>query len=224
MPPTQILFAQAPRCCPIDSFVPTLASRFSIIVRDVRRAVEIRLGREPAFATLWPPLCVRLTWVARRFAALAEQFRAGTLKPRRSPSRPISRQPPARRANALPRRHGWLVAMGPSWEVAPFGGQLHHLLTADPEAIALLEAAPQLKRYLRPIARMLAVPPIPALAPPPRPQRHAAARQGPRAPRERRAAIPKPQAAGWPSPPAQPGDTLARMRLGQPPVRPKLRI
>jgi hypothetical protein len=51
-------------------------------------------------------------------------------------------------------------------EAACFGGQLRHLLS-DPEMAALLRAAPQAGRLLRPLCRILAVPPDPKLLPPP---------------------------------------------------------
>jgi len=73
-----------------------------------------------------------------------------------APSRPAAS--PARRR--LPGGFGWLVRLAP--ETTCHGSQLQHLLS-DPEMTALLAAAPQIRRLLRPLCRMLAV------APPPEP-------------------------------------------------------
>ncbi|HEX3347752.1 MAG TPA: hypothetical protein VHS58_06580, partial [Acetobacteraceae bacterium] len=76
----------------------------------------------------------------------------------------------------LPRRFGCLVALVPG-DAVGFGLNLVQLL-AEPEMQALLKAAPQLHRMLRPLCRMLAAQPSPELLPPlpprvpkPRPRR-----------------------------------------------------
>ena len=61
----------------------------------------------------------------------------------------------APRAPALPRRFGWLVVAG-KHEAAGYASQLEHLL-AEPEMAALLDAAPQARRILRPLCRALAI-------------------------------------------------------------------
>src|SRR6185437_15551987 len=70
----------------------------------------------------------------------------------------------------------WLLRLAGhnSYKVAVYGGFLQNLL-ADPEMVALIAAAPQLGRVLRPLCRMLGVDPGPARLPPrsrdPRPPR-----------------------------------------------------
>lgn len=61
----------------------------------------------------------------------------------------------ARPHAALPRRFGWLVAMGGN-EAACYGSQLQALL-ADPEMAAFVAACPQARRVLRPVCRALCV-------------------------------------------------------------------
>jgi hypothetical protein len=55
----------------------------------------------------------------------------------------------------LPRTFGWLVRVAP--EAASYRSQLQHFLS-DPEIATLLSAAPQTRRMLRPLCRMLAIP------------------------------------------------------------------
>jgi len=62
---------------------------------------------------------------------------------------------PAARAVVLPRRFGWLVRAA-SYHAAGYGSQLQTVL-GQPEMVALLMAAPQAERILRPVCRMLAV-------------------------------------------------------------------
>ena len=102
----------------------------------------------------------RLRRMATRFAILAARASAGTLPRRRirgpRPQNP-ARLPPQRQR--LPQGVFWLIRLLP--EAAQFAGQVQHLLS-DPEMAALLAAAPQAGRILRPLCRMLALPPGPA--------------------------------------------------------------
>jgi hypothetical protein len=179
--------------------------RFAAIVRQVCLVLGERLGRHPAYALAWPVLWRRLTFVARRFAVLAAQREAGALPPpRRSPARPVLRAQPSRPRLCFPRRFGWLRAMGPPGAAMPFAGALERLLH-EPQTAALIEAAPQLRAYLRPLCRMLGVPPTDALALPPRPSRRRP--PVPSSPPPPRSAAPKPTRA------CLPGGRL-RSRLG----------
>jgi hypothetical protein len=76
-------------------------------------------------------------------------------------------------------------------EAAAAGSQLRHLL-ADPEMAALIEAAPQMGRLLRPLCRSLGVRLPPGLLPPPR----APKPRKPRSPQPPRPA-PADGAAAW---------------------------
>jgi hypothetical protein len=112
----------------------------------------------PVIILIW----TRLRRAAARFAALAARVRAGAL-PSPAPLRPRAASRPARPRppHRLPGGFAWLVRLAP--EAACFGGQLQHLLS-DPEFAALLAAAPQMGRVLRPLCRMLGVDPPALLA------------------------------------------------------------
>jgi hypothetical protein len=111
----------------------------------------------------------RISAIRRRFALLAEQIRAGTLRPARPrpprPPRPADapgpRARPARprRGPALPRRFGWLIGLVPC-DAATRRSQLQHQFDNNPEMAALLAAAPhEMGRLLRPLCHMLGMQP-----------------------------------------------------------------
>jgi hypothetical protein len=58
-------------------------------------------------------------------------------------------------SSGLPRGFGWLLPLVPQ-EAACFAGQMRGVL-AEPEMVALLAAAPQARRVLRPLCRMLGI-------------------------------------------------------------------
>jgi hypothetical protein len=113
-----------------------------------------------------PPLLLVHAWLKRlvqKFAALVARAEAGTLRPpRRGRHRSPSEGPPGKPRPRWPTNFAWLIKMLPH-EAAYFGSQLQHQFS-QPEMMALLEAAPQAGRLLRPLCRMLAVelPPGPA--------------------------------------------------------------
>ena len=181
------------------------AERFALIIDLLRRAVAAR-NIEGGFAR---PL-IALVWghlgrLGIRFARLAARIAAGRAAiRRRATPRPAAAasarpKPPLR----LPQGVGWLRRLGP--EVRAGASQLQHLLT-DPEMLALIEAAPQMGRILRPLCHMLGVTLPPALVLPPRPA-------APASP-PRRATV-RPSAAAPPA--AAPG---RRRRTSPPLLRP----
>ena len=112
----------------------------------------------PLIVLIW----TRLRRMAGRFAGLAARVAAGTASPRRraSPHPATGRpHPPYRR---LPRGFAWLVRQLPG--TAAGAAQMQYLL-AEPEMAALLAAAPQMGRILRPLCRMLGVRPRPTCSP-----------------------------------------------------------
>ncbi len=159
----------------------------------------------PLILLLWP----RLNRLAIRFTALAARVAAGTAAPRRSTSLRAAGARPRKPYARLPRGFAWVVRMVPG--TAAYGSQLQHLL-ADPEMAALLAAAPQAGRLLRPLCRMLGVRPPPALTPalarPPRPARPSEAPSRP--------------AAVGPASPAAPPATPPRPRAGPDPCAPPM--
>ena len=141
---------------------------FALIMERLCQIVAAQSYRERMAAPLILLIWTRLRRLAARFAALAARVRAGTLRSRaparRAASRPASppASPPPPR---LPNDFAWLVRLV-GWEAAGCGSQLQHLLS-DPEFAALIAAAPQMGRLLRPLCRMLGVdasalpPPLP---------------------------------------------------------------
>jgi hypothetical protein len=178
--------------------VPTgLADRFAAIIDALCLIVAAHGAKDQATATLIALIWTRLRRRGARFAALLARFRAGTLpapRPlrRRAPRVPSDRPPYVR----LPRRPGWLLRMmAPArLPVAPYATYLRQLLD-DPEIAALLAAAPQAARLLRPLLTALSTDPLPEiLRPTPKPTPPAAAApdrvpppDSPDAPRPRRA-------------------------------------
>ncbi len=175
----------------------TPAERFASIIALLCRTVAASIagGRlaGPLIILIWR----RLNRMGIRFAAIAARHDAGTLRPPRR--RPQAPRPPLarpRKPDPLPRGKAWLLRLVP--EAAGGASQLQHLL-ADAEMAALIAAAPQAGRILRPLCRMLGIPLPAALAPPPPPD-------GPIAPC--RAASGRPSPAASP-PPARPAPAPA---------------
>jgi hypothetical protein len=104
----------------------------------------------------------RLGQISQRMERLMARFQAGRLW--RRPARAVvadmavveaTGAPRARAEAVLPVRFGWLVRAA-AWRAAVYGGQLRIVLQT-PEMVALLTAAPQAARILRPLCRMLLV-------------------------------------------------------------------
>ncbi len=182
--------------CLFVLFVPSLsfAESFALIMGNLGRVVARRGG-----APVWEPFVAliygRLSRLAVRFARLAARVQAGVL-PRAAGVRADSERirPVAVR---LPRGFGWLIRMMP--EAAVYGSQLRHLLS-EPGMVALLAAAPQAGRLLRPLCRMLGVEEAAELLPPAPARRKAAEPQAPRAD----AAKPIRRLASWRRPVVKP--------------------
>jgi len=158
--------------CVLCSFMAaplSAADRFACIVASLCRAIAAR-GAAPALAgPLAALLWGRLHRLAARFAAIVARVAVGAGPVvARARRRPAPRPAPVSPRPRLPEGFGWLLRPVP--EAAAYASQLRHLL-ADPEVVALLTAAPQLARLLRPLCRSLGIRPMPALPPPVRPQR-----------------------------------------------------
>jgi hypothetical protein len=155
------------------------AARFASIVNGLFQAIGVRRDAGflagPVAMLLW----TRLGHLRGRITRLAARLASG--KGSGVPRRPATpggaertpRRPPQR---LLPRDPAWLIRLVPG--AAAAGSQLQHLL-ADPETAALIEAAPQLGRLLRPLCRSLGVPVPPSLSPPPRAPKPRKPRQPP---------------------------------------------
>jgi hypothetical protein len=176
---------------------PGLAKTFGLIIGGLCEAVARRIAADRTSGALIILTVDRLRHLLARFTSLAARAQAGKLRPPRQRAVPPRREPPLggapspeeapspgeappgrptpdpkpprQRERLLPQKFGWLIRFVP-YEAACFGSQLQHLL-CQPEMVALLEAAPQAGRILRPLCWMLAIP-LPAnLRLPPRPRK-----------------------------------------------------
>jgi hypothetical protein len=151
-----------------------LTERFDWVIQRLCDAVAIQSAKWAYITPLMVLVWGRLRRMSRRFAALAARMEAGRLKPPRPavqnpdpgktrPPRPPPPWPP------VPGTPGWLLHYV-QLEAAATANLIRHMLEHDPEMRALLEAAPQLGRILRPLLRMVSPAPLPArLIRPPRP-------------------------------------------------------
>ncbi len=148
-----------------------LIDRFGLFIDRVKRAIADGIGRDHArrdHARLGP-LAV-LLWnyfgrTLRRLAALQARLAAGTLETR-DPRRSAAPRPAADRpAPDVPAPRRWPLRLPRAAVLVQF--QTGHLvaplqaLIADPEMLALLAAAPQAGRLLRPLWRLLTPDPLP---------------------------------------------------------------
>jgi hypothetical protein len=109
----------------------------------------------------------RLFRLAGRIDRLAHHWQHGTLPKPRAP-RPAARRAPRPAQPRLPTPHAWLIRL--AQPTAQLRGQMEALLDRA-DTRALVEAAPQAGRLLRPLCRALAIPPPDWLRLPPRPPR-----------------------------------------------------
>ena len=142
---------------------PDVEGRVRLILQNLRASAGIRASITPAMAPLAMLFWVYIGSVIRRFDALAARFHAGRLvirpaKPRTPHKREAAAKPQA------PRRFAWLIDFLPH-HAAGYASQLRHMLTHDPELIALMAASPQAGRIFRPLCRMLGMHSGPDLPP-----------------------------------------------------------
>jgi hypothetical protein len=151
----------------------TFALRFALAVaglRDMLVAHIMRADRTPlALEFAWQ----HLTRLTNRIATLAQRLAAGRSVAPRQRAKPLAPSPavPGRAHVArarLPNKIGWLLDQ--DIRFLTYTEYFRHLFQ-QPETAALLEAAPQLKRQLRPVLRLLMAELPEALALPPRPPR-----------------------------------------------------
>ncbi len=152
--------------------LPPPIERFAFIIEALCQAAAERSARRWIAVAIANLIWMRLRRTGARFAKLAARVRAGALpaatrasasgasdqsaesRADRQAKRRKSDDPADRSAKRLPRGFAWLLRLVP--EAAVYGSQLNHLLS-DPEMVALLEAAPQMGRLLRPLCQMLGI-------------------------------------------------------------------
>lgn len=163
----QMFLTSRSDCVPI-SFVfaanltpGTLADRFAAIIALLCRAVADHGPKQTGTASMLVQAWTRLRRLCARFTALAAAVEAGRFaapRLRRKARRPGAPSSAVR----LPSRFGWLLDLAQHVDTRIARTQVEHWL-ADPAVTALVETAPQSGRILRPLCRMLAIEPPPAL-------------------------------------------------------------
>lgn len=169
--PTEHPICPAARAHVLVPFMPhppsAAAAHLAAIIDLLCQTAAARIAGGRLAGPLIVLICTRLRRMAARFAAHAA--RAGTPSPPpRNPGTAKPRPALAPKTPALPRRVAWLLRLVP--ETAAGASQLQNLL-AGPEMAALVAAAPQTGRVLRPLCRILGVrPPAFLVLPPPVPR------------------------------------------------------
>ena len=141
-----------------------LPERLAFIIEKLCEAVAARGPKAGSATALIVLAWTRLRRLSLRFAALAAAVRDGrlaaarTARGRAAPG--PARAPRAPQPHRLPRGSGWLIRLVP--EAPAYRSLVLHWLD-DPELATLLAEAPQAGRILRPLCRMLAIEPGPAL-------------------------------------------------------------
>lgn len=163
-----------------------LTQVFAALLSGIRAALANHALRQDHLSGLVALIYARLGRMAFRLDRLAQLWRANKLpkpgKPR--PGRPRAPRPAP--SVPYPRRSLWLVRI--AQPTAQFLQQVEMFL-ARPETLALVQAAPQAGRLLRPLCHAYGIP-LPAyLQLPPRPKRPATPKP-PRPPRRARFALP----------------------------------
>ena len=127
---------------------------FTPLLTRLQAAIAVVAARERALTVLLVAVWGRIGRISTRLERLIALWRAGKLpKPRawlgRVPGTPVKKP-----VSVLPRVPAWLLVA--VREAAPFGTRLESILS-EAECAAFLEAAPQARRLLRPLCRMLGV-------------------------------------------------------------------
>ncbi len=137
----------------------TVADRLARVLDGLCQAVAARSFRQAMATTMILLVWGRVRRVERQLQDLLARFAQGRLVVRTSLR--MGGCGGSRRGipNRLPRGFGWLLPLVP-YQAAGFASQLQGVL-AEPEMVALLAAAPQARRVMAPLCRMLGI----ALAP-----------------------------------------------------------
>jgi hypothetical protein len=143
-----------------DAASPFPALSLSVVIQALRACVGRWGGRGLIGAALGLLLYRRLGEICRRMEGIEARFRTGRLwrlgaRAERSGGTVVERAVRDRGERVWPLGFGWLVKAA-AHEAAVFGVRLRIVLE-QPEMVALLIAAPQAVRVLRPLCRMLAV-------------------------------------------------------------------
>lgn len=203
---------------PSSPSLPPVSDRFLRILDLLSRVLAIASLRGVP-GPLVGLIAQRLGRIRTRFAALAAKIQAGTVRPprpqgrRRAPSPGAPSRP--RPADPLPRTRAWLLRLL-GYHAAGYAQSLQQMM-AEPEMAALIAAAPQMRRLLRPLLSILTNDRMPAVLRLPRPRPKRVAARGVALPRAAaRAAAPGRASRGF-----GPGRGAGAVPRGGPPLGPR---
>ena len=170
------------------------AERFAAILSRLSLMVDAMTGGGRLRFALAALIVARLIGIRQCVERVAARLAAGTFVPKNPPTTPPKRkagQKP-RPEKQLPRQYGWLLKIMP--DAANPRAWLETLF-ADPEMVALMQAAPTtLGRPVRQLCRMLGIRPVPSpVALPEKPRKPRARWKWVKVPYERR-----PDPPDWP--------------------------
>jgi hypothetical protein len=127
---------------------------FTTLLTGLQAAIAVVAAHERSLTVLLVAVWGRIGRISTRLERLIALWRAGKLP---TPRAWLGRVPGAtagKPRSALPTTPAWLLVA--VREAAPFGARLEHLLS-EAECEEFLAAAPQARRLLRPLCRMLGV-------------------------------------------------------------------
>ena len=133
----------------------SVADRMALTLDGLGRAVAGRVLEAVMTAAMIVLVWQRVRRVERQMRGMLARFRTGRLRVVASPRVGGRGGCAGARGGRLPLRFGWLLPLVPG-EAACFAGQLQAVL-AEPEMVALMAAAPQARRVMRPVLRMLGI-------------------------------------------------------------------
>ena len=133
---------------------PALPDRFAYAIGGLCHYLGAIFTRDRSTGPLTLLICARLRRLQARFAALVARVEAGTMRPARAGG--TARAAREGSARMLSSDFGWLCRLMPEGNV--YATYLEEQVRSDAELAALLAAAPQAGRLLRPVLWMMGRP------------------------------------------------------------------
>ena len=127
---------------------------FTSVLTALQAAIAVVAARERTLTVLLVAVWGRIGRISTRLERLIALWRVGMLPAPRLRRGRVPGASGGKPISVLPVTPGWLLVA--VREAAPFGARLETLLS-EAECEAFLEAAPQARRLLRPLCRMLGI-------------------------------------------------------------------
>jgi hypothetical protein len=127
---------------------------FTTLLTGLQAAIAVVAARERALTALLVAVWGRIGRISTRLERLIALWRAGMLPAPRTRWGRVPGTPVNKALSVFPATPAWLLVA--VREAAPYGTRLEELLS-EAECEAFLAAAPQARRLLRPLCRMLGI-------------------------------------------------------------------